>query len=78
MLEPAKVPHICTKESPAKGAKEQMNEKKIIKVYPIEKHAKIKNRALISSDDDGSEVFIKLLDCVVTTVSASDKSSQKW
>ena len=78
VLEPAKAPHIYTKESPAEGAKEQMNQKETINVYPIEKHAKIKDCVLILSDLDSSEVSIDLSDCTVTTVSASDQSSQKW
>lgn len=78
VLEPEKVPKLNTDESPTKGSKEQKNKKNIVEVCPIKKYAKIKDRALILSDLDGSQRTVKLSDYTVVAVSASDLCTRKW
>ncbi|KAJ6841259.1 uncharacterized protein M6B38_307690 [Iris pallida] len=65
-------------EPPAIGSKELKNKKGIIEVYPVKKHAKIKDRALSLSDLDGSQADIELSDCTILAVSGSDLSRRKW
>ncbi|CAD5197011.1 unnamed protein product [Musa acuminata subsp. malaccensis] len=65
--------------SQATGTKEEAGVVEIVEVYPVLKHAKIKNHKLILTDpDDSRTATIELLDCAVFAVSASDRETRKW
>lgn len=65
--------------SQANGTKEEADVVEIVEVYPVLKHAKIKNHKLILTDpDDSRTATIELLDCAVFAVSASDRETRKW
>ncbi|KAF6153437.1 hypothetical protein GIB67_003627 [Kingdonia uniflora] len=67
VLEPEKIPNKVIKE-----------DKDIWEVFPVKKHAKIKEHSLIFADPDGSHTTISLIGCTILSVSATNLPSRKW
>lgn len=61
-----------------KGSKEQKRKKEIVEVTPVRKFAKLKEQLLIIKESDGSCIEIRLKDCTIAAVSATNLSSRKW
>lgn len=74
-LEPEKIP----RNGLDKGPKEQKKKKDFSEVFPVKKHAKIKDQKLFLTELDGSQrAAIELKGCIIEAVSASNVSSRKW
>ncbi|KAG6672680.1 hypothetical protein I3842_16G071600 [Carya illinoinensis] len=61
-----------------KGLREQKRTKDLLEVYPVKKHAKIKDQKLVLIESDGSHSAIELKGCMIEAVSATSLASQKW
>ncbi|XP_047325866.1 uncharacterized protein LOC124929525 [Impatiens glandulifera] len=73
ILESKKVPKPSDKPS-----KDKKGKKEFIEVNPVKVHAKISGHSLILTESDDSCKEIKLKECQVVAVSASELSSRKW
>ncbi|KAG7944193.1 hypothetical protein I3843_15G087600 [Carya illinoinensis] len=74
LLESEKIP----KNWLDKGPKEQKRKNDFLEVFPVKKHAKIKDQKLILAESDGSNTVIELKGCMIEAVSATSLSSRKW
>lgn len=74
LLEPEKIP----RNGLDKGPKEQKKKKDFSEVFPVKKHAKIKDQKLFLTELDGSHTAVELKGCIIEAVSASSVSSRKW
>ncbi|XP_040998416.1 uncharacterized protein LOC121244416 isoform X2 [Juglans microcarpa x Juglans regia] len=63
---------------PDKGLREQKRKKDLLEVYPVKKHAKIKDQKLVLTESDGSHSAIELKGCMIEAVSATSLASRKW
>lgn len=61
-----------------KGSKEQKRKKEIVEVTPVRKFAKLKEQLLIIKESNGSCIEIRLKDCTIAAVSATNLASRKW
>ncbi|XP_043699501.1 testis-expressed protein 2-like isoform X2 [Telopea speciosissima] len=75
ILESERAPKVCAEDN---APRDQKSKKEILEVYPVKKHAKIKDRLLILTDPNGSQETIQLVGCMIRAVSASNLPSRKW
>ncbi|KAF5445304.1 hypothetical protein F2P56_034364 [Juglans regia] len=61
-----------------KALREQKRKKDLLEVYPVKKHAKIKDQKLVLTESDGSHSAIELKGCMIEAVSATSLVSRKW